>query len=219
MTVRRMDMLSVGVIGLGAALTAAVYERLPLRMATHFDLNGQPNGWMPREMGAWLCPAIALGLWALLRFLPRILPKKEASRLGGGTPALMAALTVSFVVAVHVLVLWVGVVPGASITSAVWLLLGAFYVALGLVLPRVKRNALIGIRTPWTLTSDENWARTQRVGGYSMVIGGIVAGLAGLAGTAGAAAGGVVAIAALIISAFVPAGYSLLLARRLERGS
>lgn len=216
MTVRRMDMVSVGMIGLGAALTLAVYERLPLRMATHFDLQGQPDGWMPRVAGAWFCPALALGLWGLLRFLPRILPKTEASRLGGGTPALMAALTVTFVVAVHVLVLWVGVVPGASITNAVWILLGAFFVALGLVLPRVKRNALIGIRTPWTLTSDENWARTQRVGGYSMVIGGLVA---ALAGTAGGAAGGVVAIGALIVSALVPAGYSLLLARRQERGS
>ncbi|HXM23115.1 MAG TPA: DUF1648 domain-containing protein [Terriglobales bacterium] len=26
-----------------------VWDRLPLRMATHFDINGQPNGWMPPE--------------------------------------------------------------------------------------------------------------------------------------------------------------------------
>ncbi len=216
MAVRRMDMVSMGVIGLTAALTLAVYDRLPLRMATHFDLSGQPNGWMPRAMGAWFCPVFAVGLWATLRFLPRVLPKKEAGRLGDGTPALMAALTVAFLAAVHVLILWVGIVPGASITNAVWLLLGAFYVAIGLVLPRIKRNALMGIRTPWTLTSDENWARTQRVGGYAMVVGGLVA---GLAGTVGGSPGGIVAIAALILSALVPAGYSLVLARRQERDS
>jgi uncharacterized membrane protein len=89
--------------------------------------------------------------------------------------------------------------------------IGAFYVALGLVIPRIKRNPVMGIRTPWTLTSDENWARTQRVGGYSMVLGGIVAAVFGVLG---GTAGGVVALAAMFVSALVPAGYSLLLARR-----
>jgi len=31
-----------------------VWDRLPLRMATHFGVNGQPNGWMPREQAFYL---------------------------------------------------------------------------------------------------------------------------------------------------------------------
>ena len=38
------------------------WDRLPLRMATHFGMNGQPNGWMPRESAFYL----ALGLTALI---------------------------------------------------------------------------------------------------------------------------------------------------------
>ena len=37
------------------------WDRLPLRMATHFNLNGQPNGWMPRETALYF----ALGVTAL----------------------------------------------------------------------------------------------------------------------------------------------------------
>ena len=82
MGMRRMDMVSIGVIGLTSALTAAVYDRLPERMATHFDLEGNANGWMPRAMGAWFVPVFALGLWAFVRFVPRILPKTDRRRLG-----------------------------------------------------------------------------------------------------------------------------------------
>ncbi len=216
MSTRRMDMVSLGVIGLTAAVTAAVYERLPLRMATHWDLEGNANGWMSRAMGASFAPLMALGLWAFIRFFPRVLPKTEKRRLGDAASGVVAMLTAVFVSAVHVLVLYVAIVPGASLSRVIWIVLGAFYVALGLVLPRIKRNALMGIRTPWTLTSDENWARTQRVGGYAMVVGGIVAAVCGVVG---GPTGGLFAIAALLLSAVIPAGYSLIFARRHDQGS
>jgi len=168
MGMRRMDMVSLGVIGLTSALTAAVYDRLPERMATHFDLEGNANGWMPRAMGARFVPVFALGLWAFVQFVPRILPQTEQKRLGDTSASLVAGLTVLFMAALHVLILYVAIVPGASLARAIWVVLGAFYIALGLVIPRIKRNPVMGVRTPWTLTSDENWARTQRVGGYSM---------------------------------------------------
>ena len=216
MSMRRMDMVSIGVIGLTSALTAAVYDRLPERMATHFDLAGNANGWMPRAMGAWFAPVFALGLWAFIRFLPRILPKTDRKRLGDASAPLVAALTVLFMSALHVLILHVAIVPGASLARAIWVVLGAFYIALGLVIPRIKRNPVIGVRTPWTLTSNENWARTQRVGGYSMVVGGVVAAVFGvLGGTAGV----VIALVAIFVSALIPAGYSLVLARRQDQGS
>ena len=84
------------------------------------------------------------------------------------------------------------------------------------MIPRIKRNPVMGVRTPWTLTSDENWARTQRVGGYSMVLGGVVAAVFGVLG---GTAGGVVALVAIFVSALVPAAYSLVLARRQDQGS
>jgi len=40
----------------------AAWDRLPLRMATHFNINGQPNGWMPRASALYF----ALGVTALV---------------------------------------------------------------------------------------------------------------------------------------------------------
>jgi uncharacterized membrane protein len=210
-----MDLVSLAALVLAVAVTLAVYDRLPDPMATHFDLHGTPNGWMPRPMGAWFMPVLGAGLWAFMRLAPRILPVAERKRVTDSSMALVAAITIAFLAAIHVLLLRVAIVPGASITEGVWLAMGALWIALGLVLPRLRRNAIVGVRTPWTLTSDENWARTQRVAGYAMVGGGIVALVAALVG---GPAAGLFALFALLASGVAPAVYSLLLARRQDAG-
>ena len=215
MRVSKWDVVSILSLVCASMMTIAVYDRLPDPIATHFDLHGQPNGWMPRAMGAWFAPVFGVALFLFVRFAPKILPSADKKRLPESQVALVSSLTTIFLAAVHALVLYVALVPGASLMRPIWLLLGALFIALGLVLPRVKRNAFVGIRTAWTLTSDENWARSNRIGGYSMVLGGIGAALAGILG---GAAGGIVAIFFLLASALVPAVYSLVLARRSNLG-
>ncbi len=211
---KRMDGVSIGVLGLSAVTSGLVYERLPERIATHFDVHGEPDGWMPRAVGAFFLPVFGLVIWAIVRYARSVLPKKEQQRLDAARAALVASFTAIFLAAIHVLVIAYAVLPGISIMKPLWAMAGALYVALGLVMPRVKRNAIVGVRTPWALASDENWARTQRVGGYSMVAGGV---LAAIAGISGGAFGTVVAIAILIGSAIVPAVYSLVIARRSDQ--
>jgi uncharacterized membrane protein len=210
MTSRRWDGFAIASIAAAAAVTALVYERLPDPLPTHFDLSGRPNGWMPRPIGAWGIPAFALVLWAIVRYARRVLPRRDRERLSESVAAFVAAITAAFIASVHVIVLYVALVPGSVITRPVLLLVGAFFVALGLVMPRVRRNPIVGVRTAWTLRSDENWARTHRVAGYAMVLAGIVG---GLAGASGGEIGGVVAIAAFVLAGLVPAAYSFFLAR------
>jgi uncharacterized membrane protein len=50
--------------------------------------------------------------------------------------------------------------------------LGILFIALGNVLPRVEPNWFVGIRTPWTLSSDTVWRRTHRTGGWTFLLGG-----------------------------------------------
>ena len=62
----------------------------------------------------------------------------------------------------------------------VWLGTAILFIVLGNVLPRARPNWFVGIRTPWTLSSDRVWERTHRLGGRVLVVGGIVVALAGL---------------------------------------
>jgi uncharacterized membrane protein len=85
--------------------------------------------------------------------------------------------------------------------------LACTWLALGLVLPRVRRNPFVGVRTPWSLASDENWAKTHWIAGHAFVLGAIVA-LAAVA--LGSPAVGVVC---LVAPAVVPVIYSWRAAR------
>ncbi|HEY8077364.1 MAG TPA: SdpI family protein [Labilithrix sp.] len=211
---KRMDGISIGALGLSAVATALVYERLPERIATHFDLHGQPDGWMARPIGAWFLPVFGLVIWAIVRYARELLPRREKERLDAGKAALVSSFTAIFLAALQIVVIGYALSPSMSVLRPIWAIAGVMFVALGLVLPRVKRNAIVGIRTPWTLSNDENWARTQRVGGYAMVIGGV---LAAISGMSGGAAGTIVALVCLIGSAIVPVVYSLVLARRIDQ--
>jgi hypothetical protein len=61
---RKLFTILTALMWLALPLTALrygqVWDQLPLRMATHFAANGQPNGWMPREVSLYF----ALGLTA-----------------------------------------------------------------------------------------------------------------------------------------------------------
>jgi uncharacterized membrane protein len=94
------------------------------------------------------------------------------------------------------------------------LLIGGLFVVIGNYLGKVRRNFFVGIRTPWTLTSDEVWARTHRVGGWLFV-------LAGIAIIASAGSTRLVLPLVLLASvgtaALISVAYSYLVYRQLHR--
>jgi uncharacterized membrane protein len=206
---RRWDIVALVSMGLALGVTFLLYPSLPDPVPVHFDFDGTPNGWLARRF-IWALPVGGCALWALVRFSPRILPPGDRRRRNAGVAGIVATMTAIFVSAIHVVVLYVAIAPGTSVVRPVFFLVGALYVGLGLLMPRVRRNPLVGIRTAFTLTSDENWARTHRVAGYTMVAAGVVGGLAGMFG---GAPGGVLAIGSFVVGALIPAGYSFVIAR------
>ena len=51
---------------------------------------------------------------------------------------------------------------------------GVLLVVIGNLLPRARPNWFVGIRTPWTLSSDRVWEKTHRIGGQVFVAGGML---------------------------------------------
>ena len=51
-----------------------------------------------------------------------------------------------------------------NMTSAIMPAIGILFYGIGVVLETTKRNWFIGIRTPWTLSSDAVWEKTHKLG-------------------------------------------------------
>lgn len=61
-----------------------------------------------------------------------------------------------------------------TLTMFVNVLMGIVLIILGNILPKTKRNSAIGLRTTWSMKSDEAWAKSNRWGGILFVITGII---------------------------------------------
>lgn len=161
------DKLGAGVWSLTLLITALCYPRLPAQVATHFDWHGAPNSWQPRAIFALLLPGIALALGALLRFVgTRVSGADRTSR------PWLAALITLFLSALHLFLLAFALDDSFNVLRGVGVAAGAFFVALGLLLPRLRRNLWVGVRAWHTLRSPEAWARAQRLAARMFCIGG-----------------------------------------------
>ncbi len=194
MNLRTSDRVALGALALVVLGTLLVYPALPESIPTHLDLRGHADGWSPRALGAWVLPLVSVGTFALVRL-------RAPSAAAGWT----ATLTIAFLGALQAILLTMALRGEAQAGVGLPLVLGSFDVVLGLLLPRVRRNRWVGIRLPWTLASDENWARTHHLGGRLFVGAGL---LTLFACAASATVGTVVAFASMIATTIVLSVFS-----------
>lgn len=161
-------------VALAFLASAIAYPKLPDEVPIHWDLHGRVNGYGSRFVGVFIMPLAMLGIWALMRALPKIDPHHEnyAKMQRAYDVVVYAALTV--IGAVHGIVLAAMFGAPISMERLMPALIGVMLIVVGNVLPQARPNWFFGIRTPWTLSNDRVWERTHRVGGYLMVVAGVV---------------------------------------------
>jgi len=153
--------------------SAAVYNRLPDQVPVHWDWTGQPDRWGSRLEGAFLMPAFALLMWVLLRFLPKIDPRRANYARFGDTYDFVVTTIVTFMAGLHVVVLGATLGWPIALNRVIPGAVGVLLIVIGNLLPRARSNWWFGIRTPWTLSSDRVWQKTHRVGGYLLIVAGL----------------------------------------------
>jgi uncharacterized membrane protein len=208
---KRLDALSVLVIVGTALFSWLEVPRLPDRVAIHFDAYGQPNGWAPPAFAAWAMPALALLLWAFLRVSPYLVRGKRREAARAAPLAATGLLTVGFMCILHVILLENALGAGLDILTVVACLMGVLFIGLGFIMLGTRPNPLVGIRTRWTLNSDDNWARTHKLASITFSAAGLIAIASPLAGPPTTV---VILLLGIFSAAIVPTVYSYVLARR-----
>lgn len=151
----------------------------PEAMPVHWNLAGQVDRYGGRAEGLLAVPLIALALYALLRFLPKIDPRRENYEKFGATYAAMRWAMTGFLAALYAILLTSTFRPGFDGVFAGSLAVGGLFVFLGNLFGKLRPNWFVGIRTPWTLTSRESWAKTHRAGSWVFIAGGVLIALTG----------------------------------------
>ena len=160
--------------------STVVWPLAPQRVAIHWLLSGTPDGFADRFPGLFLLPAASLLVLVLLRLAPRIDPLRRRYAEFADAYGVILLAVVGYLAAVQAMVLAAAL--GAQVNSGlvIGLLLGAMLVVVGAVIDRLKPNWFMGIRTPWTLSSERSWTATHRAGRYVFFAMAIAVALAGV---------------------------------------
>lgn len=150
------------------------YPHLPPRVPTHWNFRGEVDGYSSRFVATFVFPFVMLGLAALFQVLPKIDPRRTNYAKFSDTYWLIVNGILIFCGIVEALVLANGLGAPVSIGRILPIGIGFLMIVIGNVLGRVQPNWFVGIRTPWTLSSDEIWRKTHRLGGRLFVIGGFL---------------------------------------------
>jgi len=153
-----------------------LWNRLPDLMASHWGPNDEVNGYLSKFWGVFLMPLITLGMFLLFLLIPNIDPLKANIAQFRDVFNLFIALIVAFMGYIHFLTLrWNLGYTNFEMSKAMLPALGILFFFVGYMLRKAKRNFFIGIRTPWTLSSDKVWDETHRLGSVLFMVSGVLA--------------------------------------------
>lgn len=183
-----------------------LWDRLPDRIPTHWGMGGEVDGWSGKGFAVFAMPLMMLGIQLLCFFVTASDPKrgnirrKYLSMVLWIIPVLSVMTScISYAVALGAQIRVEQVIPG---------FIGLMFVIIGNYMPKFQQSYTMGIRLPWTLSSEENWNRTHRFGGKIWALGGIGVLFCTLMGW------GIASIAILAVVVIVPTVYSYVLYRK-----
>lgn len=150
-----------------------VWNRIPQKVAMHYDLHGNVDRYGSKSELVWLSVLLPLLCYFFLMALPSIDPKRKIEGMGNKFWQLRFILGI-FITGLMVFVVYssqysVAMKPNIGIGG-----IGLLFAALGNYFKTIRPNYFLGIRTPWTLESDVVWKETHRVAGVLWFFGGLL---------------------------------------------
>jgi uncharacterized membrane protein len=157
-------MFAAAIVVFSFAVGLYVYPLMPEMMASHWGENGNVNGYMPKFWGVFLMPLISAGLLALFLKIQDIDPLKKNILKFRSYYYSFIAILMAFMLYVYIITLLWNVGYTFDFTLFLIPAMSALFYYTGVLIKNSKRNWFIGIRTPWTLSSDRVWDRTHTLG-------------------------------------------------------
>jgi len=151
-----------------------LYPRMPEQMASHWNAQGKVDDYMSRFWGVFLMPFVFVGLALLFIAIPRIDPlKKNIEKFRKHYDGFIIIFFIFMFLVYVQTILWnLGTEISPNIVIPIGL--GFLFFYIGILLENAKRNWFIGIKTPWTLSSENVWNKTHNLGSKMFKIAGII---------------------------------------------
>jgi len=172
---RKTQLAIIFIILLSFVVGFYFYPRMPEIMASHWDDQGGVNGYMSKCSSLFFMPFISIFLFLLFILIPKIDPLKENIEKFRKYYNGFILLIIVFFFYLYLLTIYWNL--GYKFNMVVFLVpaFSILFYYCGILVENAQRNWFIGIRTPWTLSSDSVWEKTHKLGGKLFKINGLIA--------------------------------------------
>lgn len=160
-------------LAVGTAVANLIaFPHLHAQVPIHWNINGEIDRYGSKwaQLGLSFLP---LAIYFLFLLLPKIDPRKESYEKHGKAFEMFRGLLVSYLSVMTLLTMLVGLGYYIDIVLFIKPAIGLLFIAMGNYMGQLRPNFFIGVRTPWTLSSEETWRRTHKVAGVVFVIMGL----------------------------------------------
>jgi len=173
--ITKKEVLPIALIVLAFMIGALLYPDLPEIMPTHWNAQGEVDAWSSKNFAIFFLPSLILAIYFLITFIPLIDPLRRNYPKFALPYFWFRTVLVIFFVLVYFYALWAALGTKLNINFFIIPAFSVLFIVIGLFLPKVKKNYFVGIRTPWTIHSEEVWDKTHQFGGKFFIAGGIIA--------------------------------------------
>lgn len=210
MSTRTTIFISITLIAISVLAGLLLWNRLPDPMPGHWNASGDIDGYISKFWGVFLVPIISIALTGLFLIIPRIDPLKANIAQFRAAFNWFIVVFMAYMLYVYALTLVAALGTPFNMTLMLLPAVGLLFIGVGYLMSGAKRNFFIGIRTPWTLSSDTVWDKTHKLGSRLFMLGGVVTILCAFLGESGIW----IMLVAMLGASFVPIVYSYVLYQR-----
>jgi len=169
-----MDNLALIFILIMFILAFYFYGHLPDKVISHWGADGQADGYSSKNFHTFFFPLLTIGIYLLFKYLPKIDPKRRNYEKFDLSYHGFRLVIIAFFVAMFIISSLINLGYNINISVAVSNLVGVLFIFIGLIIKNIEQNWFMGIRTPWTLSSETVWKKTHALAQKVFILMGII---------------------------------------------
>ena len=162
-------------------VTLTSFFFLPDEVPVHFNSSNQVDR-LGSKYELLILPFVIMFLGIIFILIANHLDKKEKN--GSNNYNILITVGICILAILNILtyvtiyLAFAGLQESATapidVLSLVTLLFGFMMIVIGNIIPKAKMNSMLGLRTKWSMSSEDAWKKSQRFGGYAAIISGVL---------------------------------------------
>lgn len=157
----KKEFFSFILISFSFVLSFYFYNNFPDVVPTHWNLQGEADGFSGKGFAALFFPFLILFMYVIMSSFPFFDPRNDRYVEFEKAYRVIKNFLLGFLLLIYVVVSANGLGYALPIEKIMPVMVGLLFIVISYYLDEIKPNWFIGIRTPWTLSSEDNWRRTH----------------------------------------------------------